>query len=274
MTDRLRITLLGTGSSGGVPRLGNDWGQCDPNEPKNRRRRCAILVERISEAGERPTRLLIDTPPDLREQLLDAGVGELDAVAFTHDHADQTHGIDDVRPIVIRMRKALKAYLDEETGRTLVSKFQYCFEGQGAYPPILDLQPTLKPGLGFSVDGPAGPITGMPVQLTHGAIGCLGFRFGGVAYCNDVSAIPEASRDALKDLDLLIVDALRRTPHPSHAHLDRALQWIDELAPKRAFLTNLHVDMDYATLCRELPSHIRPAYDGMTLDADALFPIM
>lgn len=268
MTAKLKFTLLGTGSSGGVPRLGNDWGDCDPTEPKNRRRRCGLLVERIVDQAERPTRLLIDTSPDLREQLLDAGVAALDGVAFTHDHADQTHGIDDIRPVAIRMRQQLDAYMDAETSDTLTRKFQYCFEGKGGYPPILNLKPFLTPGTPFGVDGPSGRIEATPVQLVHGRIGCLGFLFGNVAYCNDVSDIPDAGLTALEGLDTFIVDALRRTPHPTHAHLDRALEWIERLQPRQAILTNLHVDMDYQSLCAELPAHIRPAYDGMVLEAD------
>lgn len=269
MTDRLRATLLGTGSSGGVPRIGNDWGACDPNEPRNRRRRCSLLVERIASGPAEPTtRLLIDTSPDLREQLLDAGISGLDAVVFTHDHADQTHGFDDLRVVAYRMRRRLPVYMDAPTAETLVPKFNYAFEGKGGYPSIVEKQDLIEPGTTFSVDGPGGEIDCLPVELVHGSIRSLGFRMGQLAYCNDVNAIPEDSLERLHGLDVLIIDALRYTPHPSHAHLEQTLQWIEQLQPKQAVLTNLHIDMDYQTLCRDLPPGIVPGFDGMQVQID------
>lgn len=208
------------------------------------------------------TSVLIDTAPDMREQLLDAKVDRLDAVLFTHDHADQTHGIDDLRALVIRHRAQIKAYMDQATHSTLFPKFRYCFEGQGGYPPILDLQEPIAPYQAFSLAGPAGHLNCLPLLQEHGRIPSLGFRFGPLAYCNDVSGLPETTLEHLTGLDVLILDALRYTPHPSHAHLDRALEWIETLAPKRAILTNLHVDLDYATLKRDLPDGVEPAYDG------------
>ena len=269
MTDRLRATLLGTGSSGGVPRIGNDWGVCDPNEPRNRRRRCSLLVERIAQdRDEAPTRFLIDTAPDLREQLLDAGISALDAVVFTHDHADQTHGFDDLRVVAYRMRQRLPVYMDAPTAETLVAKFNYAFEGKGGYPSIVDRQAFIEPGKAFAVDGASGAIECLPLELVHGSIRSLGFRMGRLAYCNDVNMIPEDSLALLHGLDVLIIDALRYTPHPSHAHLEQTLQWIEHLQPKQAVLTNLHVDMDYQTLCAELPAGIVPGFDGMQVETD------
>lgn len=269
MSRKLRFTLLGTGSSGGVPRVGNDWGVCDPTEPKNRRRRCSALVEVY--ADNKPddvTRILIDTSPDLREQLLDVNVGALDAIVFTHDHADQTHGIDDVRAIAIRSRSAIKTYLDMATADTLVPKFQYVFEGQGGYPAILDRQDYIEPKQNFEIDGAGGTVSFLPLDQAHGRIRSLGFRIGPLAYCNDVSDLPTETLAELSGLEMFIVDALRYTPHPTHANVDQALGWIETLKPKAAILTNLHVDLDYQTLKRELPSHVTPAYDGLHVTLD------
>jgi len=257
--------LLGTGSSGGVPRVGGDWGVCDPSEPKNRRLRCSALVETWSEASpDKVTTVLIDTSPDLREQLLGADVQRLDAILYTHDHADQTHGIDDVRALAIRNRAQVKAYMDAATHATLFPKFRYAFEGKGGYPPIIDLQPLISANEAFSIDGPGGALKCLPLDQEHGRIRSLGFRMGGVAYCNDLNGLPDQSRRQLKGLDLLIIDALRYTPHPSHAHLEQTLEWIADLNPKRAVLTNLHVDFDYQTLKAELPDGVEPAFDGWT----------
>ena len=267
MSDMLRLTLLGTGSSGGVPRVGGDWGVCDPAEPKNRRRRCSALVDRFnSDTPEQITRVLIDTSPDLREQLLDAEVQKLDAIVFTHDHADQTHGIDDVRALAIRNRAQITTYLDAPTRATLLPKFRYCFEGQGGYPPILDLQPDIERNKAFEVAGPGGAMRFLPLDQEHGRIRSLGFRIGDLAYCNDLNDLPTQTLEQLGDLDILVIDALRYTPHPTHANVERALGWIKHLKPKRAVLTNLHVDLDYRTLKAELPSGVEPAYDGMQLE--------
>jgi phosphoribosyl 1,2-cyclic phosphate phosphodiesterase len=219
-------------------------------------------VERADGGGD-ITRFLIDTSPDLREQLLDAGVDRLDGVVFSHDHADQTHGIDDVRALVIRNRAAIPVYADEPTWQSLHRRFGYCFDGVAGYPPILAPRTELKPYQPAAISGPGGDIDLLPLRLEHGDIDALGFRVGNVAYCNDVKGIPEYTKAYLHDLDVLIIDALRYLPHPTHAHLELALSWIDELKPKRAILTNLHVDMDYRTLQRELPAHVEPGYDGM-----------
>ncbi|GAB5459618.1 MAG: MBL fold metallo-hydrolase [Henriciella sp.] len=266
---RLSLRLLGTGSSGGVPRVGNNWGACDPAEPRNRRLRCSALIS-LSEADQTEpcTRILIDTSPDMREQLLSASVGHLDAVLFSHDHADQTHGIDDVRPLVIAQRQTIPAYLDHATAQSLIPKFRYCFEGLGGYPPILDLQPELKAGREIRIQGQGPYVRVLPLQQSHGRISSLGFRFGPIAYCNDVNGFPDETVEALADLDLLVIDALRYNPHPSHFHVEEALEWIERLKPKRAVLTNLHVDLDYTTLQSELPASVEVGYDGWSVEID------
>ncbi|MEM7723188.1 MAG: MBL fold metallo-hydrolase [Pseudomonadota bacterium] len=260
----LRFTILGCGSSGGVPRLGGHWGDCDPENPKNRRRRCSLLIQKVSEDGE--TAVLIDSSPDLRQQLLDAGIGRLDAVIYTHAHADHVHGLDDLRMIVFNMRARLPVYADGPTQNDLLSRFGYAFVQPpgSAYPPILDLH-SIAPGDDLTIDGAGGPITLTPFEVTHGNIDALGFRIEDLAYLPDVSDIPSGTWPALSDLDCWILDALRRTPHPSHAHLDRSLDWIAQAKPRRAVLTNMHIDMDYQTVMNETPDHIVPAYDGLTI---------
>lgn len=267
MGKTLSLTLLGTGSSGGVPRVGGDWGACDPAEPRNYRTRCSALLRQSDSAVPgQSTQLLIDTSPDMRAQLLAANVTHLDGIVYTHDHADQTHGIDDVRALVIRHRKHIPVWMDAPTATTLVPKFNYCFEGRGGYPAILDLRPHISPNVPFEVAGAGGTIELLPVLQEHGRIVSLGFRIGALAYCNDVSALPDESMTRLDGLDVLVIDALRYTPHPTHAHVDLALSWIAQLKPKRAILTNLHVDLDYRTLCDTLPEGVEPAYDGMCVE--------
>lgn len=258
----LRFTILGCGSSGGVPRLGGLWGACDPENPKNHRRRCSMLVERVDEGGT--TRVLIDSSPDMRAQLLDAGIGELDAVVFTHGHADHVHGIDDLRMIVFNKRKVLDVWADGPTQERLYGSFGYAFsQPEGSpYPPILKMH-TIDGDV--TVGGAGGAVTLTPFRVGHGSIDALGFRIKSLAYLPDVADIYDAAWPALGDLDIWIVDALRRTPHPTHAHLDRALKWIERAAPRRAVLTNMHIDLDYAELLAETPDHIEPAYDGMCL---------
>ncbi len=258
----MRVTILGCGSSGGVPRLGGHWGACDPAEPRNARRRCSALVERVTDAGT--TSVLIDTSPDMRAQLLDAGVGRLDGVLYTHAHADHVHGLDDLRMIVINMRARLPVWADAPTKAALLERFGYAFirpEGS-MYPPILDLNDIDG---NVSVDGPGGVLTFTPFLVHHGGMDALGFRVNDVAYLPDVVTIPDEVLPHLEGLKCWIVDALRREPHPTHSHLDQTLGWIAQMSPEHAVLTNMHNDLDYRTLAAETPDHIDPAYDGMVL---------
>ncbi len=262
----LTFTILGCGSSGGVPRLGGIWGDCDPANPKNRRRRCSMLITR--ETAEGTTRVLIDTSPDMREQLLDANVGALDGVVYTHSHADHVHGIDDLRQVVFNQRQRLPVWADGPTQEALLSRFGYAFfQPEGSpYPPILDLHTIDGP---LSVPGAGGPVTLIPFRADHGSMDALGFRIGPLAYLPDAVDIPAESWPVLDGLDCWIVDALRRKPHPTHAHLDLTLSWITRAKPARAVITNMHIDLDYDTLRAELPPHITPAFDGMAVVYDS-----
>jgi len=265
----LRVTILGSGSSGGVPRADGDWGACDPSEPRNRRTRCSLLVQRYDGAFDaaRATSVLIDTSPELRQQTAAAGMKRLDAVLYSHDHADQAHGIDDVRAFALRQRKRIPVYLDAPTRRTLTRRFSYCFYGEGGYPPILQAMPDIAAGAPFTVDGPGGPVPFLPILQDHGGGAVsLGFRIGAFGYSNDVVHLNDAAFEALAGVRVWVVDALRYTPHPTHAHLERALAWIARLGPERAILTNLHVDLDYARLAQETPAEVEPAYDGLSID--------
>jgi len=263
----LRFTILGCGSSMGVPRPALGWGACDPNNPKNRRRRTSLLVERREPAGR--TRVLIDTSPDLREQLLDAEVDWLDGVLMTHEHADHTHGIDDLRALFVHKRRRIDMYLNEPTSQALRTRFGYCFETPPGsdYPPILT-EHRLVPGRAVTIAGQGGPITALPILQEHGDIVSLGFRFGNFGYSCDLSGMPPESVAALVGLDIWVVDALRYTPHPSKLRLADSLAWIERLKPRRAILTDMHSDLDYGTLRNELPPHVEPAYDGMTVELD------
>ena len=267
MSDRIEITILGCGSSGGVPRVGNDWGNCDPANPKNRRLRCSLLIERIS--GQHKTSVLIDTGPDLRQQLLDTGVDHLDAVVYTHPHADHLHGIDDLRMLAIRHRKRVPVYMDEPTHDRAMHAFGYCFETPpgSSYPPILERIPFADEQI-LEISGAGGALQLLPVRVQHGDITSLAFRFNDTLYLPDVSDIPERSANQFRGLDTLILDSLRRPPHPSHFNLEDALAWSAELKPRRTVLTNMHNDLDYEVLRGELPEHIEPAYDGMTWTID------
>ncbi|KQQ18132.1 phosphoribosyl 1,2-cyclic phosphodiesterase [Methylobacterium sp. Leaf123] len=269
----LTLRILGCGSSGGVPRVGYGWGACDPSEPRNRRRRCSLLVERRQASGngqgEGATTVLVDTSPDLREQLIDAGVTRLDALLYTHAHADHTHGIDDVRPLVIHMHRRIPVHADPLTHALLMKRFGYAFETPpgSLYPPILDLH-EMQADEPLTIAGAGGPIVADAFRMEHGNEIAHGFRFGPAAYAPDVSLMPEAAKARLHGLDLLIIDALRETPHPSHYSVSDALALIEEVAPRRAILTNLHTDLDYATLAKKLPDHVVPAYDGLTATID------
>ncbi len=249
----MRVTVLGCGTSGGVPVVGNYWGDCDPENPKNRRRRVSIAVEQ----GD--TRLLVDTSPDLREQCLDAQIDRLDAVLYTHDHADHTHGIDDLRILSYRAKKRIDVYADASTLATLNRRFDYIFVSQEGYPAICK---------GNLIDGPlrVGEIEVTPFEQGHGSITSLGFRFDRIAYSTDLNVLDEAAFEALEGIDVWIVDALRYDPHPTHAHLDLTLSWIERVKPKRAYLTHMTWDMDYETLKAALPDGVEPAYDGLVIE--------
>ncbi len=263
---RLQVRILGCGSSGGVPRIGNDWGVCDPAEPRNRRSRCSILVRSWAPGAAEPTLVLVDTSPDMREQLLAARIERLDAVLLTHEHADQCHGIDDLRALVIRRRKRMAVHMDHVTGDIIGRRFDYCFEGSGGYPAILDKKVDLEPGKAILIEGPGGPVDILPLAQDHGGVPSLGFRIGTFAYCNDVVRLPEATLERLSGLHTFVVDALRYADHPTHASVSQALAWIERLKPRRSILTNLHVDLDYQTLRAELPAGVEPAYDGLELE--------
>ncbi|HEV2559422.1 MAG TPA: MBL fold metallo-hydrolase [Microvirga sp.] len=261
----LRLTILGCGSSGGVPRVAVGWGACDPSNPKNRRRRCSVLLERKGAHGT--TTVLVDTTPDLRDQLIGADVRRLDGVIYTHEHADHTHGIDDLRPLAIVMRRRVPVYMDEATGAMLEARFAYCFRTPpgSQYPPILEARP-MTAGQPLTIDGPGGAIEALPFRMVHGDIDALGLRIGDVVYAPDVSHIPDESLRYFEGLDTLIIDALRYTPHPSHLSLSEALALIERVRPRRAVLTNLHTDLDYETLRSEIPDGVDPAFDGLTVD--------
>ena len=261
----LQLRILGCGSSAGVPRIGGDWGQCDPTNPKNRRRRCSILLSKQSSEGV--THVLVDAGPDVREQLLDAGTSDLAGVVFTHGHADHCHGIDEMRVVAINQRRRVPCFMDEASSAKITKAFDYCFVTPpgSSYPPICEERRihALKP---FEVPGAGGAIGFTGFELEHGDIRALGFRIGNLAYTPDVKHIPAESVSLLEGLDVWIIDALRYKPHVSHFNVEEALSWITRLKPKKAIITNMHVDIDYETLARELPENVVPAHDGMSFD--------
>jgi phosphoribosyl 1,2-cyclic phosphate phosphodiesterase len=260
----LTLTILGCGSSAGVPRPALGWGAADPNNPKNRRLRCSLMVERASPEGV--TRVIIDTSPDLREQLLSTNVEHIDAVFLTHEHADQTHGIDDLRSVVMHMKRRIPVYLNQSTAAHILLRFSYCFEQApgSSYPAILEARP-IEAGDNRSITGKGGELTLSAFLVQHGDIPALGYRIGAAAYTPDVHDIPAESWPHLENLDLWIIDGLRYKHHPSHFNVEAALRWLDRFKPKRAVITNMHADIDYATLRQQLPAGVVPAYDGMRL---------
>lgn len=267
----IRATILGCGSSGGVPRLGDRWGACDPANPRNRRRRCSLLVERDGAGGT--TQVLIDTGPDMVPQLLDAGVATLDAVIYSHHHADHVHGIDDIRQLVHNSRRKMPVWADEPTSQALLDRFGYIFSTPAGsyYPPIAELNRLTGP---VAIDGPGGAISFQPFRVQHGEITALGFRIGGLVYLPDVSQIPDTAWPLIEGAEIFVCDALRPDPHPSHAHLAQALAWLARAGTPRGVLTNMHIDMDYDQVMARTPDHIVPAHDGMILNvsADAASP--
>lgn len=261
----LTLTILGCGSSAGVPRPALGWGACDPNNPKNRRRRCSLLVEQAGEHGT--TRIVIDTSPDLREQLIDADVDHIDAVFLTHEHADQTHGMDDLRSVVLHMRKRIPTYFNQSTAKDVMARFSYCFispEGSD-YPPILTRH-SIEAGESQTILGKGGAVKMTAFLVQHGQIPALGYRIGNAAYTPDLNDIPRESFGALENLDLWIVDGLRYQSHSSHFSINDALSWIERFKPKRAVITNMTADVDYEVVRQSLPTDVVPAYDGLRLE--------
>ncbi len=263
MSGTLEITILGCGSSGGVPRADGEWGVCDPAEPKNFRTRCSMIVKRLGTGAGAETTALIDASPELRIQTIRAGVKRVDAVLLTHDHADQVHGLDDVRAFYLRQQARIPCWMDAATRATMMRRFGYIFEGEGGYPAICDVADIPAHGVPWQVEGPSGAIPVVTFDQDHGGVRSVGYRFGAVAYSSDVVGLDDLAFEALADLDVWIVDALRRRPHPTHAHLERTLEWIARVKPRRAILTNMHIDLDYRQLLAELPAGVEPAYDGM-----------
>lgn len=253
----MKVTILGCGGSSGVPLIGNVWGDCDPKEPRNRRRRVSILVE------EGDTAILVDASPDLREQFLDANVTRLSAVILTHAHADHVHGIDDLRSINYLMQAPLPLYATPETLAEVGRRFGYALEPP-AVPPTF-YRPVLTP---MPIEGSSFTIGGIAVscfEQDHGYGTTLGLRFGKVAYSTDVVNLPPESIAALDGVDTWIVDCLRPTPHPTHAHFDRVLEWVAQVRPRRAVLTHMGHLMDYRRTAERCPPGIEPAYDGMVI---------
>jgi phosphoribosyl 1,2-cyclic phosphate phosphodiesterase len=252
----VKVRILGCGTSSGVPRVGNDWGACDPAEPKNRRRRVSILVEHEG------TRILVDTGPDLREQLLDANVGDVTAVIWTHDHADHCHGIDDLRQLFHARGSPIDGYARQETLDTLRVRFRYAFEGKGGYPPVA--RPHLLPD-----QLQIGLIRIRAVDQPHGDVTAAGLRFDAgsqsIVYATDFHHLTDEMLELYRGTDLWIVDALRRRPHPSHGHLSQVLGWIERVRPGRSILTHMDQSMDYRELLAELPERVEPGYDGMEI---------
>lgn len=263
MSDVLDITILGSGSSGGVPRGDGDWGVCDPAEPKNLRGRCSMLARRRGPEGE--TAVLIDTSPDLRQQMLAAKASRVDAVLITHDHADQTHGIDDLRVFALRRRQRIPAWMDAATRSALTQRFDYIFETKQGYPAILEANDIPNHGVLWSVAGPGGTVPVVTFDQGHGPIRSVGYRLGGVSYSSDVDALDDAALRAVDGSELWILDALRWTHHPTHAHVDQALEWIAAADVGKAVLTNLHIDLDYSALRALVPANVEIAHDGWTV---------
>lgn len=254
----MKLIMLGSGTSTGVPRIGNDWGECDPAEPRNRRTRVAIAVQ--NDAG---SLVLVDTPTDLRQQLLDRDIHKVDAVFWTHDHADHCHGIDDLRPLRYGRGGPIPGYGVEETVRRLRLRFDYVFAGQHGYPTIVAIEPLekLKICAGFGVGW---------CVMPHGPAKSTAYRFDAdgksIGYATDFSAITREMVDLFLDVDVLVIDCLRREPHPTHAHLGMALELAEATRAGRAVLTHLDKSMDYATLCGEVPAHVTVGYDGLEIE--------
>ena len=249
--------MLGCGPSTGLPAIGPDWGACDPSDPRNRRRRASIAIEC------RGKTVLIDTSPDMREQLLDANIGRLDAVIMTHAHADHLHGIDDLRSVNRAMRQTIPLYADQKTLREIEQRFGYALtpiEPGGFF-----FKPTVTP---HTIDGPftAAELPVVPFVQDHGYSTTLGFRIGALGYSTDVTELDDAAFTALAGIELWIVDCLRYEPHPTHSHLAKTLAWIERLKPRRAVLTHMDRPLDYRELAAKLPPGVEPGQDGLIFE--------
>lgn len=254
----MKLTILGSGTSTGVPRVGNDWGDCDPDEPRNRRSRVSICIR--NDEGQR---ILVDTSPDLRQQMLSNGIDKIDAVFWTHDHADHCHGIDDLRVFRYGRGGPIPGFASEVTVQRLRRRFDYVFAGQFGYSTIVNLEPLdrLKMICGLSVGW---------CEMPHGPVKSTAFRFesanSSIVYATDFSEITHDMVSLMRGCDLLVVDCLRREPHPTHAHLGMALELSNAVGADRTILTHLDKSMDYRTLCNEVPPHVEVGYDGMEVE--------
>ena len=269
MKDRYKFTILGCGSSPGVPRANGDWGACNPTNPKNYRYRASLLIQRIAANGDKTT-IVVDTGPDFRSQMVEANVDDITSVVYTHAHADHIHGIDDLRTYAISKKQLIDIYADDATFKRLNEAFGYCFttpKGSN-YPPILKRH-QITPYKELVISGPGGVIPLFPVLQIHGDIHSLGFRVGNVAYCTDVNEFPEETPAHLKNLDVLIIDALQYSTHPSHFSVDEAVEWSQKLGAKRVILTHMHVPLDYDEVSKYTPENVEPAYHGLTFEVDA-----
>lgn len=266
---RRRFTILGCSSSPGVPRITGDWGACDPTNPKNRRTRAAFMVQQYDDNGG-VTTVVIDTGPDFREQMIAARVTHIDAVLYTHAHADHIHGLDDLRGYFYGAQQRVPIHATRETMDRIRQGFGYCLETPPGsnYPPIVEAKVIGSLDVPVRISGAGGTISIRPHLQQHGDIYSLGIRVGDVAYCSDISDFPPETVEKLQELDVLIIDALQYRFHPSHLSLEQSLDWIERLKPKRAILTHMHTPLDYDTVMAETPDHVVPAYDQMSFDIE------
>lgn len=267
MRYRRRFTILGCSSSPGVPRITGDWGACDPKNPRNKRSRASFMVQQYDENGGATT-VVIDTGPDFREQMIRAEVPHIDAVLYTHPHADHIHGLDDLRGYFHNAQQRVPIYANPFTMERIRQGFGYCLETPPGsnYPPIVEAKLIESLDEPIRISGAGGAIPFHPHLQQHGDIHSLGFRIGDVAYCSDISDFPPETVSRLQDLDILVIDALQYRYHPSHLSLEQSLDWIERLKPKWAILTHMHTPLDYETVKAETPAHVEPAYDQMSFE--------
>lgn len=253
----MRVTILGCGASEGTPLLTGHWGDCDPTNPKNKRTRASIAVEKEG------TLLIVDTSPDLRTQWLREGLDVPSAVFYTHDHADHTHGINDLRPFTYRTKQPTPVYSNKATLDSIKRRFHYAFPSEGEVPDIYRAFLTAH-----ELEGPLqiGSIKVTPFEQDHGYMTSMGYRFDNIAYSTDVIRLDDKAFEVLEGIDVWIVDCVDRQPRASHSHLENTLRWIERAKPKRAYLTHMNFHMDYDSLLEELPAGVMPAYDGLVID--------